>query len=160
MWQHMGTGEEWNKNDLTWLIDGTTNGMLIWVADGSYDRKRAPHVSGAGWVVYCTKTQRLLRGYFYELSDSASSYRGEQLGILALLHLALASEEFYEIKDWYGKLCCDNQSEMYQASRKLLRIQPGAKGADILRNTRTVQTQLTARFKYEHVDGHMIRLLL
>ena len=22
MWQHVGTGEEWNKNDLTWLIDG------------------------------------------------------------------------------------------------------------------------------------------
>ena len=41
-----------------------------------------------------------------------------------------------------------------------LRIRPGAKGADILRNMRTVKTQLTARFKYEHIDGHMDRILL
>ena len=160
MWEEIGTGEAWNKNNLTWLVDGMKNGTLILVADGSYDRKRAPNVSGAGWVIYCTQTQRLLRGFFYELSDSASSYRAEQLGILALLHLSLALEEFYDVKNWHGKLCCDNQSALYQASKKLIRIRPGAKGADILRNMRTVKQQLTARFKYEHVDGHMDRILL
>ena len=77
-----------------------------------------------------------------------------------MLHFMLALEEFYDIRDWNGKLCCDNQSALYQASRGLVRIRPSAKGADILCNMRTIKRQLTARLNFEHVDGHMDRILL
>ena len=39
-----------SKNDLSWLVAAVRNGTVIWVTDGSYDRKHAPTVSGTGWT--------------------------------------------------------------------------------------------------------------
>ena len=99
--------------DLRWLIDGMKNGTLIWVTDGSYDRKRATCISGAGWIIYCTVSGRLLRGEFNKFSREASSYRAELLGLCALYLLATALEEFYDIGEWNGKLCCDNKNALF-----------------------------------------------
>lgn len=42
MWE----GVEDKEQDLTWLVEGLRHGSLIMVTDGSYDKKRAPTVSG------------------------------------------------------------------------------------------------------------------
>ena len=73
MWDSI-TGD---KDDLGWIVQGMKSDLLIWVTDGSYDRKRAPTISGAGWLVHCTRTQKTLKGSFFEVSLRASSYRGE-----------------------------------------------------------------------------------
>ncbi len=86
------------KHDLLWLIQGMTSGSLIWVTDGSYDRKRAPVISGVGWIILCTHTGKRLVGSFWEKSSSASSYRAELLGLCSLHLLALALSEFFMIK--------------------------------------------------------------
>ena len=83
MWDEVENEDQ----DLTWLVEGLKRGSVIAVADGSYDRKKAPEVSGAGWVLCCTRSRRMLQGNFYEVSPSASSYRGELLGLAALHYL-------------------------------------------------------------------------
>ena len=66
---------------MDWLLKGMKNNYLVWCADGSYKRKVAPFVSGAGWMVYCTKSKKSMEGQFFEYSDSANAYRAEQLGL-------------------------------------------------------------------------------
>ena len=85
------------NQDLSWLVEGIRNGTVVAVADGSYNRKTAPDVSGAGLVLCCTKAEKLLRISFFERSRSASSYREELLGLVALHLLLLAMCQFYEI---------------------------------------------------------------
>ena len=50
------------------------NNTIIWCTDGSYHRKPAPKVSGAGLMAYCTKTSNNTTGSFYEISEDAGSY--------------------------------------------------------------------------------------
>ena len=40
--------------DLGWVVEAMTRETAIWVTDGSYNKKIAPQVSSAGWIVYCT----------------------------------------------------------------------------------------------------------
>ncbi len=86
----MWDGVEEEDQDLAWLVDGVRENTFIAVADGSYDRKGASDVSGAGWVLCCTSARKILRGNFYEISKSAGSYRGKLLGLLAIHHLILS----------------------------------------------------------------------
>ncbi len=93
------------KHDLFWLIQGMTLHSLIWVTDGSYERKRAPVISGVRWIIFCANTGKCLAGSFWEKTLSASSYEAELL-LLCSLHLfALALSDFYKIKWWTATLC-------------------------------------------------------
>ena len=58
----------------------------------------------------------MLRGNFYEVSSSASSYRGELLGLAALHYLLGYLQEYYKIGEVRGKICCDNVSALGKAS--------------------------------------------
>ncbi len=47
MWKGIKDGQA-TKSDLSWLVQGMRSNSLLWVTDGSYDRKRAPTLSGVG----------------------------------------------------------------------------------------------------------------
>ncbi len=47
MWEEIEDGQA-KKHDLSWLVHGMESNTLLWVTDGSYDRKRAPVLSGVG----------------------------------------------------------------------------------------------------------------
>ena len=49
------------QQDLQWLVDAVKNNSIIGVTDGSYDRNFAPDISGAGWLVSCTSSEKILR---------------------------------------------------------------------------------------------------
>ena len=83
--------------NMTWLVNGMKKNTITWCTDGSYHRKHAPNVSGAGWMAYCTKTHNSMTGNLYEMSEDAGSYRGEQLGLCAIHHLIAALCEFYNM---------------------------------------------------------------
>ncbi len=55
MWEGIDE-DHTTKDDVTWIAEGMRNNTLIWVTDGSYDRKNAKELSGAGWIIFCTKT--------------------------------------------------------------------------------------------------------
>ena len=153
----MWDGVEDPQQDLQWLVDGINNGSLIGVTDGSYARKAAPTVSGAGWLICCTSAKKMLRANFFEFSPSASSYRGELLGLVAQHTFLLALCIFYEIPTVKAKICCDNISALKQSSWRRRRIKNGASQADLLRAIRTLKLNQILKLSYKHVDSHQDR---
>ena len=116
------------KSNLFWLVQEMKSDSLLWVTDTSYDRKRAPVLSGAGWIIFCQYTGKRLVVSFWEKSLLASSYRAELLGLCMLHILALALSKFYKISGWEAMLCCDNL--------RALRIKPSAACSDLHRSLR------------------------
>ena len=101
-----------------------------------------------------------MKGRFWEKSNSANSYRAEQLGVCAIHHLIAALTSFYKIKNCSTKIWCDNLSTVNVSKKKRRRVRPGSSCADILRNIRSIRNKTTATVKYGHVDGHSDKYLL
>jgi len=78
-----------DREELSWLATALTAGTIVFAADGSYNAKKSLQLSGAGWIAQCSSSGKQLRGSAYERSTTASSYRGELLGVLAI-HTILA----------------------------------------------------------------------
>ena len=93
--------------------------------------------------------------FFNEVSDDANAYRAEQLGMCGLHHLVSAVVLFSSLMEWKTKLGCDNEGTVKISRRRLKRIRPGMKCADILRNVRTVRGKFSGKVNYFHVYGHM-----
>ena len=159
MWEGIEENQG-TKHDLTWLVEGMSAGSLIWVTDGSYDRLKAPDLSGAGWIIFCTTTGKRLTGWFWEVSNTANSYRAEMLGLCALHLLSQAVSEFYKIVGWKSTICCDNSKALDMSSQHRRRILPSASCSDIRRSFRSVKQAATGKFDYNHVSGHMDDYLL
>ena len=96
------------KQNLKWIVEGMKANSLIWVTDGSYNKLRARDLSGAGWIFFCTTSGKRLTGWFWEYSNSASSYWVEMLGLCALHLFAQALSKFYKIGRWKATICCNN----------------------------------------------------
>ena len=138
------------QQDLQWLIDGVKNNTIISETDGLYDRKVAPNISGVGWLVCCTSSEKILRANFYEKSKSASSYRGELLGLVALHTFLYAICNFHNILSTTPKICCDNISALRQSGYRRRRVKTGACQADVLRVLQTIKLRQTSKPTYEH----------
>jgi hypothetical protein len=55
MWRNIDTGDKF-KDNMQWATDEMTAGTLIWMIDGSYNRKRAADLSGVGWIIFYKAT--------------------------------------------------------------------------------------------------------
>ena len=108
--------------DISWVVDGLHTGSLLWVTDGSYNRKKANDLCGVGWIILCTTLGKRLTGSFWERSSSASSYRAELLGWCAMHLLAQALAEFHNITGWNATLCCDNKWALEVSAQYKCRI--------------------------------------
>ena len=159
MWEGIEDGQA-TKSDLSWLVKGMKSDSLLWVTDGSHDRKRAPVLSGVGWIIFCQHTGKRLVGSFWEKSSSASSYRAELLGLCLLHLLAQALSEFYKVSGWEATLCCDNLRALQLSSQDRRRIKPSAACSDLHRSLHSMKNNFTGCFKYQHVVGHMDKYLL
>ncbi len=147
------------KHDLSWLIQGMETNSLIWVTDGSYDRKRAPVISGVGWIIFCQTTGKHLVGLFWKKSPSASLHRAELLG-LCLLHLVALALSNYKVSGWKATLGCNNLRALILSSKECRRSKPSAACLDIHWSFRSTKKNFTGCFKYQHVAGHMDKYLL
>lgn len=137
MWKELNRQD---TEDLTWLVEAIQRGSLFCCTDGSYIRELTTEICGAAWILYCDVTKRSLHGAFTEKSKGAGSYRGEQLGMLAIHILLLTAEEHFEIFS-HANVCCDNLGTIHTFSRKYARISSSAKNNDILRVLRKIQSQ-------------------
>ena len=149
MWQGINNDQD-TKSHMTWVAEGMTHNSLIWVTDGSYNRKKAQELSGVGWIIFCTRTGLRLTGTFWKKSTWANLYRAEMLGAVA---------EIYKVDKWVAILCCDNKHALELSSHHRRRIRPSAKCADIRQILRAIKQSFTGTFKYIHVYGHMDRYL-
>ena len=130
------------------------------MTNGSYDRKRAPTVSGARWLVFWTKSGRHLARSFFEYSSYASLYHGELLGLLGIRLLVFVLEQFYQKLQWQNKLCCDNFSDIKESAWLHRRDKTWAYCTNLLRSTRNTKNELQMQFVYKHIDSHMDQILL
>ncbi len=133
---------------------------LIWVMDGSYNRKRAPTISGVGWIIFCCTSGKQMVGSFWEKLSTASSYRAELLGLCSLHLFALALSEFYKVSGWKVTLGCNNLRALTMSSNNCQWVKPSASCADIHRSLCSTKQLFTGGFNYQHVAGHMDRYLL
>ena len=146
--------------NLQWVKEAIEGGTGIWVTDGSYNKKIAPFVSGAGWIFYCKRRKLRLMGSFFERSPKAGSYRGELLGLLACQTLLSALEEYFNLTTGSSKVCCDSSSALYKSKEFRRRIPTGAKHADILRCLRNIKVKFKTTLGYEWVASHQDDLKL
>jgi hypothetical protein len=62
-WMWEGINNDQNTNsDMTWIAESMTHNLLIWVTDGSYNRKKARDLSSVGWIIFCTRAGLRLTG--------------------------------------------------------------------------------------------------
>jgi hypothetical protein len=150
MWEYIKEGEM----DVPWLKDALTAGALVGVMDSSYDRHKAKYCSGAGWVLACRSSQKILRGSFYKVSLGAGSYRGGMLGLVAIHTLILAAAECYQPERILGKICCDNMSALYLVGNVRKQVQSGIKHLDLQQALRTYKCKVNMALTYSHVRAH------
>ncbi len=148
------------KIDVMWIRDALATGTFLAVTDGSYDRGVAPTVSGSGWIIACTRCKRTLRGSFFEVSQSAGSYRGELLGLVAIHTFATAIAKYFSLQEILGEISCDNMAALHQAGKNRKRVGIGVKHSDLHRTIRTLKHQVQFKFRYKHVKAHQDKLKL
>ena len=142
--------------DATWMISALRAGTLVGVTDGSYNRQKHPHVCAAGWIIMDITTGSRLVGSFSEYSTSASSYRGELLGLCAINVILLALSTTGNITNRPPiTVWCDNKGAINRASDSSRRIKCGRPCADILRTLRAIRAELPLATTFCHVKSHM-----
>ncbi len=63
MWEDIDFTQE-TTQDLKWVAKGMKNNILVWVTDGSYNRKQAADLSAVGWIIFCKRTGLQMTGTF------------------------------------------------------------------------------------------------
>ncbi len=154
MWEHIVEGDI----DVGWIWDALANRTFLAVTDGSYDREMAPMVSGLGWIIVCTTCKCTLRGSFFEVSQSAGSYRGELLGLVAIHTFATAIAQYFSLQAILSKISCDNMAALNQACKNRKRVGIGVKHSDLHRTIRTLKHLVQSDFRYKHVKAHQDKL--
>jgi len=150
MWEHIVEGDI----DVGWIWDALANGSFLAVTNGSYDREMAPTVSGSGWIIVSTTCKCTLRGSFLEVSQSAGSYRGELLGLVAIHTFANAIAQYFSLQAILGEISCDNMAALNQARKNRKKVGIGVKHSDLHRTIRTLKHLVRS------VLPHEVRLLL
>ena len=147
MWEHIVKGDI----DVGWIRDVMAYGTFLAVTDGSYDRATAPTVSGSGWIIVCTACQRTLQGSFIEVSQSAGSYRGKMLGLVAIHTFTTAITQYFALTEILNVISCDNMAALNQASKNRKRIGVGVKHSDLHRTICTLKNLVRPGFRYKQV---------
>ena len=146
-------------DDPGWMVEAILNESLYIVTDGSHIPNLAKDICGAAFIFYCAVTKNWLRGEFAEESESADSYRGEQLGMLAIHIILLTLEEHCEGMEASSNLFCDNKGTIQTFSKNYQRVPSNAKNSDVLRVLRRIQSMSKLRHKLKHVKGHQDDIL-
>jgi hypothetical protein len=143
---------------LLWVKEAIAVGSAVWVTDGSYNREKAPTVSGAGWVLHCTRSGHRLRGSFYEVSPFASSYRAELLGLLAVHTLATAFASYFNLGTPSSEICCDSRGALSRSGEIVKRVPSGSSNADVQRCLRNCKLVGQHFFEYTWVESHQDKI--
>jgi hypothetical protein len=149
MWEHVEV-----VGELDTVILAIKEGRAIWCTDGSFDRLQMPNVSSAGWVIFDPVSKQHIKGSFFKISEDASAYRGELLGLTALHLVAAAITELFGVMENSNELFCDNKRALGKAKLYRRRVPSASKHGDLLRLLRNLCPQLMTAFIYLHVYGH------
>ena len=150
MWEHV-LGD---KEDMTWLSNALCNGTVMMVADGSYARDLDPELCATGWIAVCVNTRKQVKGSFFERSLSASAYRGELLGMVALHALIVTVGAVYNLRTHRGSIHCDNLGALGKGRAHGRRVKSSMQQGDLVRALRAMKQGLFHHLKYMYVKSH------
>ena len=68
-----------------WIKGAIERSSLVCVTDGSYIREMLPELCSAAFILECSEGKGRIVGSFPEASKVANAYRGELLGLMAIL---------------------------------------------------------------------------
>ncbi len=124
--------------------------------DRSFWPKAGKQVSGAGWVIVCTKTRRTLEGSFYEWANLASSYQGELLGLVVIHTLILETATYYNLSRLMGTICCNSKLALNKSRREARCVRASTKQADLFRSLWQINSKMpTPAITYMWVKAHV-----
>ena len=150
MWEKIDTDQD-TTSETTWLADGMTNSLLIWVTDGSYNQKKEQDLSSIGWIILLYQDREETDGY---LLGEVNWGKLVSCGNARPLCTTSTSTGSGRVLQGCEVVC---HSLMRQQTLELslhhrCRIRPSAKCANIRQNLRAIKQSFTGAFKYIHVS--------
>ena len=139
-----------------WVAECLQNWTLVCLTDGSYIKNSAPDLCSAGWVLACRRTCRYIAGTLVERSPWANSFRGELLGMLAIMLFLLAVEEYHEVVSSGTQAYCNCKGVITTFEKKEKRVATCKKKGNILRALQAVRLRTKSYYKHRRVKGHQV----
>ena len=144
-----------DKYYLPWVVEGLRDGNLLAICDGSYKPKLQSNGTTASWVIDNPTSTDNIFGKVATSGITADAYRGELLGIYALLS-AISYIERYNNDFTVGSLRigCDNQQAGRISSILDPTVSSSVKHFDLVKAIRRLHYSLKTNIQCYHIYGH------
>ena len=144
-----------SKYRAPWVTEELSRGTLLAVCDGSYKPNLAPNGITAAWVIENSSSTDKILGSVATSGVTADPYRGELLGIYALLS-AISYIERYNNNFTSGtlRIACDNEGAGRVSNILDPTVAVTAKHFDIVKAIRRLHHSLATSVICYHLYGH------
>jgi hypothetical protein len=150
MWENL----QWVGKD-HWIAEAIEDGTLIAVTDGSYMKDLYPNINSAALVLECTKGRSRLWCSFPEASETACSYRGKLVGLMAIHLILLSVNEVQPHLKGSIHICSDCLGALNKVKDSPpLQIPSSWAHSDVLKNILVNCAELSFTCLYSHVRAH------
>ena len=139
----------------TWLVQGIREGNLRAVCDGSYKPKLTEKGITAAWIIEDEKSANNIIGTVATSGITSDPYRGELLGIYAILS-AISYIEKYNHHFTMGsiKIGCDNEKAGWISGKSNPTMSSTSKHFDLVRVICRLNYSLKTSVEFYHIYGH------
>ena len=138
-----------------WVAEGLLKGNLRSVCDGSYKPKLTDKGTTAAWIIENITSTKNIIGTVATSGISADAYRGELLGIYAILS-AISYIEKYNRHFTTGNINigCDNEKAGWIPGKPSPAVSSTSKHFDLVRAIRRLNHSLKTTVVFYHIYGH------
>ena len=138
-----------------WVAEGLLKGDLRAVCDGSYKPKLTDKGITAAWIIEDDKSTSNIAGTVATSGITSDPYRGELLGIYALLS-AISFIEKYNRHFTTGSINigCDNEKAGWISGKSNPSVSSTSKHFDLVRAIRRLNRSLETTVAFYHIYGH------
>ena len=139
----------------SWVVAGLLKGNLRAVCDGSYKPKLTEKGTTAGWIIENNTSTSNITGTVATRGITADAYRGELLGIYAILS-TISYIEKYNRHFTTGSINigCDNEKAGWISGKSNPMVSSTSKHFDLVRAIRRLNYSLQTTVIFYHIYGH------
>ena len=139
----------------SWVGRGLLEGTLRAVCDGSYKPKLNDKFITAAWIIEDDKSTSNISGTVATSGIISDSYRGELLGIYAILSIISYIEKYnHHFAIGNIKIECDNEKAGWISDKSNPTVSSTSKHFDLVRAIRHLNYSLTTTVEFYHIYGH------
>lgn len=139
----------------SWVAQGLSNGTLKGVCDGSFKPTLDCHGISAAFIIEGRSATEQLKGFVTTKGVTADPYRGELLGIYAMLS-SIRYIELHNPRFTSGKLSigCDNEKAGWISGISRPTVSQSSRHMDLVKAIRRLKASLTSSITFYHLYGH------